>query len=168
MSPSLRSPRLLLRPACLDDVDALLDLVADGAGSSVDHRARITALVAGSLEWFPRYRYGLWILVQPPLAAPVGWCGLRPRESPTEPELLYGLAPAVRGRGLATEAARTVLTWLRDRPDIVRVWAVTDPPNAASIRVLERLGMRLERQGEVDGVDRLFYRLPAAPADHLQ
>jgi RimJ/RimL family protein N-acetyltransferase len=36
---------------------------------------------------------------------------------------------------------------------------VTDPPNLASCRVLERLGMRLEHEGDFDGKPSRVYRL---------
>lgn len=43
------------------------------------------------------------------------------------------------------------------------VVAATDPPNTASVRVLERLGMRFERQGRLQGLETLFFKLD--PAD---
>jgi RimJ/RimL family protein N-acetyltransferase len=39
------------------------------------------------------------------------------------------------------------------------VRAATDPPNTASIRVMERLGMTFERRGELNGLDTVFYTL---------
>jgi RimJ/RimL family protein N-acetyltransferase len=45
---------------------------------------------------------------------------------------------------------------------VTGVWAVTDPANFASCRVLERLGMRLEREGEFDGKPSRVYRLRRA------
>jgi Acetyltransferase (GNAT) domain len=70
----------------------------------------------------------------------VGFCGLLPNHA-GEVELLYGLAPACWGQGLATEAARAVLRDAFEVLGLARVVAATDPPNHASIRVLERLGM---------------------------
>jgi RimJ/RimL family protein N-acetyltransferase len=39
------------------------------------------------------------------------------------------------------------------------VEGATDAPNRASIRVMERLGMRFTRRGMVNGLDTVFYRL---------
>ena len=44
-------------------------------------------------------------------------------------------------------------------PAVTGVWAVTDPTNLASCRVLERLGMRLDFEGEFDGKPSRVYRL---------
>lgn len=55
----------------------------------------------------------------------------------------YTLAPAFRGRGLATEVAGAVVDRLFER-GAHRVSATLDPANVASARVLERLGFRYE------------------------
>jgi RimJ/RimL family protein N-acetyltransferase len=49
------------------------------------------------------------------------------------------------GLGLATEAARLLLAFGFDELRLERVWATCHPRNAASARVLERIGM--EREG---------------------
>jgi RimJ/RimL family protein N-acetyltransferase len=43
-----------------------------------------------------------------------------------------------------TEAARAVVDWALGQPGIYRVWAVCDVENAASTRVLEKVGMQRE------------------------
>ena len=73
----------------------------------------------------------------------VGYCGLfavdeRPAD---EPELAYELLAAVHGNGYATEAARAVVDWSREA-GLARLWADVWAWNAASLRVLEKLGFR--------------------------
>src|SRR4051794_27546253 len=51
------------------------------------------------------------------------------------------LAPAARGRGLATAAARLLCAWGFD-VGLERIELLVEPGNAASIRVAERLGAR--------------------------
>jgi RimJ/RimL family protein N-acetyltransferase len=58
-------------------------------------------------------------------------------------EIGYTVAPAAHGRGVATEAARAVVGYAFDRQGVHAVRAVTDTRNTGSIRVAERLGMRL-------------------------
>ncbi|HEX7094524.1 MAG TPA: GNAT family N-acetyltransferase [Acidimicrobiales bacterium] len=48
------------------------------------------------------------------------------------------------GRGYATEAASLVIDFAFERLAMHRVWAVCDPDNPASLRVLEKCGMRCE------------------------
>lgn len=58
-------------------------------------------------------------------------------------EIGYTVAPASHGRGVATEAARALVGYAFDRQGVRAVRAVTAIRNTASIRVAERLGMRL-------------------------
>jgi RimJ/RimL family protein N-acetyltransferase len=59
-------------------------------------------------------------------------------------EVGWVFAPDVRGRGLATEAARGLLRVAFDEVGVHRVWAQLEPDNTASARICERLGMRRE------------------------
>ncbi len=127
-----------------------------------ERRARIAALIENGARWLDQHGFGLWVLTCPPSPQVAGFVGLRPRESALEPELLYGLAPSVRGLGLATEAARLVLEARFADPRTTGVWAVTDPPNRRSRAVLERLGFDLEREGEFDGRPSALYRVTRA------
>jgi RimJ/RimL family protein N-acetyltransferase len=78
-----------------------------------------------------------------------------------DPELLYGVAESEWGRGLATEIGGAVLAYGVERLGLREVRASTDAPNAASARVLEKLGFRLERRAVADGLDTLFFRYAA-------
>ncbi len=71
----------------------------------------------------------------------VGWCGL----SGWNPDyrsasLGYVLGDAMWGHGYATEAAHALLRWAFETLDLNRVQAEADTRNAASARVLEKMG----------------------------
>ena len=57
-------------------------------------------------------------------------------------EIGYALAPAYRGRGLATEAARGMIDYAFSHPHVSRVIAHTMPEKNASTKVLTRVGMK--------------------------
>jgi len=59
-------------------------------------------------------------------------------------EIGWVFAPDCQGQGYATEAARAVLALAFEKLGLHRVVATCDPRNAASYRVMERLGMRRE------------------------
>jgi len=59
-------------------------------------------------------------------------------------ELGYALRPSAQGRGYAVEAARAMLGFAFEQVGMHRVYGRIDARNAASARVLERLGMRRE------------------------
>ena len=58
-------------------------------------------------------------------------------------EIGYALIPEYRGRGLATEAARAFTRHAFSHPEVNTVQAHTLPDGKESIRVLEKLGMKL-------------------------
>ena len=66
------------------------------------------------------------------------------RQTP-EVGLFWALAPAHRGRGFVTEAARAMIRYAFDDLRLRRIVATTDFDNARSISVMRRLGMTIER-----------------------
>jgi RimJ/RimL family protein N-acetyltransferase len=78
-------------------------------------------------------------------------------------EIGWTVFPAHRRKRIATEAARAALAHGFAHHAVPRVIAHVDPPNVASIRVCEALGMTLE--GEVDFYEtRLSRYVIARPA----
>src|ERR1700690_1561465 len=148
----LRTDRLLLQPAKTTDAPRLIAI------NEPTTPERITQFVESQLSWWLKYSYGLWLIVLPTTETLAGWCGLRPGDSPNEPELLFGLAATERKRGIATEAARAVLAYAFSLPTIQSLWAATSANNTASSAVMERAGMSLEMQKELDGVLSMLYR----------
>jgi RimJ/RimL family protein N-acetyltransferase len=59
-------------------------------------------------------------------------------------EIGYSLSRAYQGQGFATEAVSCFLTYAFLTFDLHRITAMTDCENAASVALLERLGMRRE------------------------
>lgn len=65
----------------------------------------------------------------------------------TEVELGWVLDKRYWRRGLVTEAAQALAEYARDKLGAKRVFACCDEENAASRRVMEKLGMRLAEKG---------------------
>lgn len=75
----------------------------------------------------------------------IGDCGLRfPERYARQAEIGFSIAPENQGRGYAAEAVDRVLGYVFDDLDKHRVWASTDPQNAPSVKLLEKLGFRRE------------------------
>lgn len=106
-------------------------------------------------------------------AAPIvhGWVELsklRPWSGPSdEIAISYVLGRASWGRGIATEAARRLLRHAFEVNRLDRVMAVIVADNAASRRVLEKLGMHgVKKADSVDGRKLQYFRIdaPATPS----
>lgn len=88
----------------------------------------------------------------------VGRAGFAPFET-GEYELGYMIARDEWGRGYASEAATALIRWFFQSGKADHFIAFAHQDNDRSRRVLERLGMRLERKGEFETMPFCFYRL---------
>ncbi len=145
-TPTLLTPRLLLRPPRIADAGGAVRVPRRHAGHALHPLPQLIACLpppAGGFEW-QRRRKGLapWAVVAKADQRLVGWGGLY--EDPFEPgwgvELGYALHPSARGNGYATELGRACLDWADTVLRLPHVVAFVHPDNAASRRVLEKLG----------------------------
>jgi ribosomal-protein-alanine N-acetyltransferase len=87
--------------------------------------------------------WGIWLVLDPAarsLAGDIGFKG--PPDDRETVEIGYSTLPAFQGRGYATEAAQALLAWGFAQPGVRRIVANCLADNAASIRVLQKAGMR--------------------------
>jgi RimJ/RimL family protein N-acetyltransferase len=144
----IETARLRLRPMAAADVDDLHRLwISPGVrrflwDDQVIPRARAAEVVEASIASFARRGLGMWVVRDGADAETVGFCGLRTWDDGDDLEVLYAIAPPRWGAGLATEAVVAVLAHLFATTAVGRVYGFTDAPNTASVRVLEKAGMR--------------------------
>lgn len=73
----------------------------------------------------------------------VGWCGLdHLDQTKVDPALFYLLKANYWGKGLATEAARALLSYAFTQMELASIHGGAAPENLASKRVMEKLGMK--------------------------
>ncbi len=89
---------------------------------------------------------GIWVVILAGGRIVIGDAGFTRRpDTDGAVELGYSVLPEFRNSGYATEAASALVAWTLARPDVARVVAECESDNGASIRVLEKTGLR--RQG---------------------
>lgn len=106
------------------------------------------ALFLGGMHTAPFPVAGEWFqlgIAESDTGVLIGDIGVCVRTDP-EPhaEIGFTLAAAAQGNGLATEAVRALTRLLFETTAVRRVIAITDARNLPAIRLLERIGMRLE------------------------
>ncbi|MHB1095036.1 MAG: GNAT family N-acetyltransferase [Gemmatimonadaceae bacterium] len=148
--------------AVLNDADFLAN-VGDRNVRTVDDAAAYIA--SGPRASYAQHGFGLWAVELRDGGATVGICGLLKRDGLDAPDVGFALLPSHRGRGYASEAASAALTHGREQLRLERVLAIVKPQNAASIRVLEKLGMVRERRIRLtdDGPELIVFAGRAAP-----
>lgn len=110
--------------------------------------AGLEAYLERNLAHWDRFGYGVWVLHSVEGNAFAGRAVLRhvDVDGSDEVEVGYGFLPEFWGKGLATEITHACLGIARDEVGLGSVVALTALGNAASRRVLEKAGLRFERQ----------------------
>ncbi|MBE4753269.1 GNAT family N-acetyltransferase [Corallococcus sp. ZKHCc1 1396] len=162
----MTTERLRLRAVRSSDVDAVFALHGDPetnrytvSGAMRSLEAARTQLAVWLEDW-SRTGIGYWVVERRDApGAVVGFGGLRYKvlEGQQVLNLAYRLAPHAWGAGYATELARAALALAREHLPAIPVVAVIHPENAPSLRVATRLGMRLDRRIDYEGVPNCLY-----------
>jgi RimJ/RimL family protein N-acetyltransferase len=165
MTP-IDTERLTLRPFTLDDAVAWLPLISlpeiirytgDVPARSVDEAREL--LRTRPLRDYAVHGYGRMAVIERSSGRLVGFSGLKYLEDLREVDIGYRFLPDCWGKGYATESASVLMDQGRREHGFRRIVGMAHPDNAASIHVLEKLGLRFERllEPEADGVRlRLF------------
>jgi len=149
----LETERLLLRWVELDDAGFIMRLVQEPAwkryigdrnvNTPEEARAHVEKSYRGM---YARLGFGLNLVADRATGEPHGICGLLKRDSLEDVDLGFAFLESSWGRGYAFEAAAAVMAREPARRGLTRVAAITAPGNAASIRLLGKLGFRFDRE----------------------
>jgi RimJ/RimL family protein N-acetyltransferase len=160
----LETLRLTLRPFTPADVDAIHAVYSDpavmrwvGTGPVAD-RTTTARMLDGYAAHQRAHGFSFWAVVETATGTLIGDAGLH-RTAAGETELGYTLAQSAWGHGYATEAARAWLDAAFTRLGIGEVIALAEPPNRASLHVLEKAGMRRNGTRTAFGREHLLYRI---------
>ncbi|HVL91693.1 MAG TPA: GNAT family N-acetyltransferase [Actinomycetota bacterium] len=154
MPPVLETARLVFRRFEPGDLDALAALYADPEirrffPEGILTRAETHEEVTFFLNGHPKNQdLGLWAAIERETGAFVGRCGLLPWtiDGVEEVEVAFLIAKDRWGEGLATEAARGLVTYAHERLGLARLICLIMYGNEASVRVAEKAGFRFERE----------------------
>ncbi len=147
----LQTARLTLRPFTRAQVHAALagrDTLAAHLGIYVPEEwpqpdfAGILSLVAEMLQAAPALEEWTRLIVHEADRTLIGTIGTHGPPDDGAVEIGYDIVPAYRQQGYASEAAQAFVAWLASRPGVTRIAAECEAGNPASIRILEKLGMR--------------------------
>ena len=177
MGQVLLTNRLTLRPWKLEDAEAALAIFEDpnvsrSLSPALEQVADLPAMRLLLQQWIiedaragsPAGRWAIELTTESRVVGGVALLYLPPRGE--DLEISWELAPAVWGRGLASEAGHRVAHWALEQDGIDEVFAVVRPTNARGAATAKRIGM--EWVGETDkyyGLHLHVYRLMAADLD---
>lgn len=145
-NPHFDSERLTMRPQSKADAEALYEAYSDAElmtwwssapHASVDETRDYMWDASTPSDWRG------WVMAERATGAVVGTLAAGTSRKPQVVEIGYLLIRRYWGRGYASEGVTRLIDLLFEEGHR-RVWADTDPDNAASNRLLQRLGFTLE------------------------
>ncbi|NLC57934.1 MAG: GNAT family N-acetyltransferase [Armatimonadetes bacterium] len=122
--------------------------------------AEVQRFIADSLRHWEEHGFGVWVFRERATGCFVGRAGIRrfQVEGAWENEILYALMPAFWGQGYATEIARALVEIAFECLGLADVVSFTLLTNVASRRVMEKAGLRYEREITHAGLPHVLYR----------
>jgi ribosomal-protein-alanine N-acetyltransferase len=157
----------MMRPFATDDVDELHRMWVDPGvrkflwDDQIIPREMAVAVIEGSIDNFVKHGFGFWAVCFKDDPALVGFGGLRhfteDGGDKSEVEILYGVAIGHWGKAIATEAACAVLRYGFEEIGLEQIYAGADPPNAASFRVMEKIGMKFARRMTINELEAIYH-----------
>ena len=165
MQNRIETERLILRPFEASDAGAAFEWFGDpvvmrftptGPDKSMEQtQARLTLFMEHQNE----HGFSKWLISNRTSGIAIGDSGLLILEEYGWIDLGFRFAQPYWGKGLATEVASAWVRAAFDEFGLTRLGAFANPENRASIRVLEKLGFKVERRRMVFGMDSIVFSL---------
>ena len=148
----LETERLILRELNVDDAEFILTLLNEPSFLRYigDKKVRTVEdakqyILNGPVASYERNGFGLCAVELKETHTPIGMCGLLKREDLPDPDIGFAFLPDFWNKGFAFEAAAGVMKDARERLNLPRILAITNQDNEASIKLLQKLGLHIER-----------------------
>jgi [ribosomal protein S5]-alanine N-acetyltransferase len=160
------TPRLALRTMRETDLDALLMIFADpkvmaAFNTAPFDREQMGYWLRRNLAHQSEHGFGLFSVILKSDGILIGDCGLERMQVDGRPstELGYDFRSDCWNQGFATEAASAVRDFAFDTLRLPGLVSLIRVGNAASKRVSEKIGMRLDREIDRDGIPYWIYAM---------
>ena len=166
--------RLILRALDEGDAEGFHELMSDPevmqfTGEDPLHSIEEAREAIANYPDFETVGYGRWACVLKGERSICGFCGLKYLESLDAVDVGFRFLPRYWGRGLATESCIASVGFGFEVLGLRHIIGLVLPENRASVRVLEKAGMRLEGRVRYEGLHPLQYGIHhPPPAEELQ
>jgi RimJ/RimL family protein N-acetyltransferase len=143
----IETARLLLEPFSLQHLDGLHSMDSDpqvmryiGPVKTIEETR---TSINGCAQRWDQLGYGWWAVIEKENGDLIGSaCVQNVAHAPDAPlELAWRFTPSAQGKGYATEAGKAAMRFAFEHVNADLVIAVAHPENAASIKVMQRIGM---------------------------
>ena len=161
----LESERLIFRKFTLDDLPLLIEQRSDPevnkflGGPRLQNPEALSKRIRFYMSCYESHGFGSCAMLWRPTGEMIGSAGIQPLDGTDEIEVGYTMIKEYWGRGLGTEAARAWLTYGFTTAGLERIVAVAHTAHWASRHIMEKLGMKYEKESVHYGADCAYYAI---------
>ncbi|MEO8513471.1 MAG: GNAT family N-acetyltransferase [Ignavibacteria bacterium] len=159
----LETERLLLRSLEPEDIEVIAKMFGDeevmrfiGEGKTYPRSAAEQSITKWN-DYEREHGFTSWAVIRKEDNALIGKCGFNYLPDNSDIELSYMLDEPYWGSGYASEIAKAALEYGLNKLNMKRVVAIVYPQNSPSIRVIEKTGMKYEKEYDYHGIKMLMY-----------
>lgn len=160
--PEIETSRLRLRHFVTDDLDDLFRIYSDAEVMkylSPRNKEQTQASLHKHIQHWQQYNFGMWAVVHKDSGRLIGRCGLGFLDNTPEIELGYVFDKPYWNMGIGTEAATATIKYGFEEVKLNRIVAIAHPQNIASVRVIQKVGMKYEKNAHFYNVDVVYYAI---------
>lgn len=121
-----------------------LEFIGDRGVRTLDEAE--TYIVENALISYEQYGLGPFAVELKETGTLIGQCGLHKRPALNDIDIGFAFLPEYVGKGYGYESASALVAYAQHTLGLTRLTGITKPTNQVSIRLLEKLGMRFEKQ----------------------
>lgn len=157
----LESERLIIQELTIKDAPFFYNLVNDpdwlrfvgdrNINSIADAENYLTSKIIPS---YKKFGFGFYLVKTKEGNHSIGTAGLIDREGMENIEVGFGFLPGFRSKGFAYEATKAILDYAAKTLKISPIVAITHLENDSSAKLLERLGLRFDKNIQLPDFDK--------------
>ena len=158
----LETKRLTLREFELSDANSLYELNSDPevikyTGDPPFKNIEEAKEFILNYNHYKKYGFGRWAVILNSTNEFIGWCGIKYTEEKDEHDLGFRFFRKYWGNGFASESAAACIDYAFNTLNINKLYGRAMKENIASIRVLEKIGMKYSHDFKFERADGVIY-----------
>ena len=166
----LKTNRLYFRPFIKEDLEILYELYSDPDGMKQIkvpielfmgniNKKSVKDMLQHFIEGQTKHGFSKWAAFENDTGDFVGRIGLSQTETPKVADAGYILHKKYWGKGYSTESMKAIIKWAFENTNLETITAATTPEHKASIRVMEKAGMKFYKKFVFKGMEFAQYKI---------
>ena len=164
MKPIVETDRLLLRELNMTDAKDFYALnlnpnVVKYTGDRAFKNIAEAEIFLSNYSDYDKNGYGRWAVIAKSNGEFLGWCGLKYIHELNETDIGFRFFENHWNKGFATESAEACLKFGFEKLNLETIVGRAMAENGASIKVLEKIGLKYEKEFDFDSHKGLIYKI---------